>query len=106
MREDGRRKIVTATCSHSRHIETVCSKLMRLDLGRPEIRSKLYSNRLLIDFFDPNLPVRSIVATISIRIRIQISIFNLIYIENLSKNDYYRPKLTKMAIFVQIRPNF
>ena len=41
-------------------------KLMRLDRGRPEIRSKSYSNRPLIDFFDPNLPVRSIVATILI----------------------------------------
>ena len=30
------------------------SKLMRLDRGRPEIRSKLYSNRLLIEFFNPN----------------------------------------------------
>ena len=27
---------------------------MRLDRGRPEIRSKSYSNRLSINFFDPN----------------------------------------------------
>ena len=29
-------------------------KLMRLDRGRPVIRSKSYSNRLIIYFFDPN----------------------------------------------------
>ena len=52
---------------------------MRLDQGRPEIRSKLYSNQLLIDIFDPNSAVQSIVATISIRfwVRIQIQISNL-----------------------------
>ena len=48
------------------------TKLMRSNRGHAEIRSKSYSNRLLIYFFDPNLPVRSIIATISIRIRIQI----------------------------------
>ena len=57
---------------------------MRLDRGRPEIGSKLYSNQLLIDFFDPNLRVRSIVETILIQIRIQISILYSIYIENSS----------------------
>ena len=50
------------------------TKLMRFDRGWPEIRSKLYSNRLLIDIFDPNLHVWSIVATIWIQIRIQIRI--------------------------------
>ena len=40
---------------------------MRLDRGRPKIWSKLYSNRLLIDIFDPNLAIRSIVPMISIR---------------------------------------
>ena len=52
-------------------------KLMRLDRLPAKFQSKSYSNRLLIDFFDPNLPVRSIVATILIRIWIQISILKL-----------------------------
>ena len=39
---------------------------MRLDRGQPKIRSKSYSNRILIDIFDPNLLLKSIeiVATI------------------------------------------
>ena len=77
---------------------------MRLDRGRPEIRSKSYSNRLLIDFFDPNLPVRSIVATISIQIRIQIYQKILIW----SKIHRIWSKIcriwSKTTIFDQIRP--
>ena len=57
---------------------------MRLNRGRPEIRSKSYWNRLLIDFFDPNLHVRSIVATISFRIWTEIYQKRLIYNKNLS----------------------
>ena len=52
---------------HFRHLSFLLMfKLMRLDRGWPEIWSKSYSNWLLINFFDPNLP-RSIVATILIR---------------------------------------
>ena len=47
--------------------EPVSGKLMQLEWQLSKIRSKLYSNQLLIDFFDPNLGVQSIVATISIR---------------------------------------
>ena len=41
-------------------------KLMRLDLGLPKIQSKSYSNRVLINIFDPNslLKFIEIVATI------------------------------------------
>ena len=46
---------------------------MRLDRGRPEIRSKSYCNRLLIDLCDSIPAVRSIVATISIRIQTKIN---------------------------------
>ena len=46
-------------------------KLMQLDRPPSKIRSKSYLNWLLIDFFDPNLPVRSIVTTISIQIQTQ-----------------------------------
>ena len=44
---------------------------MRSNQGHAKIWSKSYSNPLLIDFFDPNLPVRYIVMTISIQIRTQ-----------------------------------
>ena len=44
---------------------------MQYNRGHAKIRSKSYSNRLLIDFFNPNLPVRSIMATIWIRIQTQ-----------------------------------
>ena len=40
---------------------------MRLDRGRPEIRSRSYSNRLLIDFFDPNSVRESIEIVATIR---------------------------------------
>ena len=46
---------------------------MRLDRGWPEIRSKSYWNRLLIDFCDSISAVRTIVATISIQIRNEIN---------------------------------
>ena len=59
---------------------SIISKLMRSNRGLPKIRSKSYWNCILIDIFDPNLPVRSIVATISIQIRTEISIFNLIIV--------------------------
>ena len=42
-------------------------KLMRLDRPPAKIRSKSYSNRLLIDFYYPNLAVRSVIATILIQ---------------------------------------
>ena len=51
------------------------TKLMQLDQPPAKIRSKSDSNRLLIDFFDPISAVRSIVATISIRIRAFISTY-------------------------------
>ena len=64
-------------------------KLMGSNRGHAKIWSKLYSNRLLINFFDPNVGVQSIVATISIRFwstigqNRSIIIDNwLIYIEN------------------------
>ena len=44
---------------------------MRSNRGHAKIRSKSYSNWLLINIFNSNLPVRSIVATISIQIRTQ-----------------------------------
>ena len=62
-------------------IQYVHIKRMRLDRGRPEIRSKLYSIRLLIDFFDPNLALQSIVATISIQIHTEILILNSIIVQ-------------------------
>ena len=43
------------------------SKLMRLDRPPAKIRSKSNWNQLLIDFYDPNSAVQSIVATIWIR---------------------------------------
>ena len=46
---------------------TVQCKLMRLDRPPAKIQSKSDSNWLLINFYDPNLAVRSSVATISIR---------------------------------------
>ena len=57
---------------------------MRSNQGHTKIRSKSYSNWLLIHFFDPNLHVWSIDAAISIRIWIQILILNSIYIKNWS----------------------
>ena len=63
-------------------------------------------NRIRIDFFDPISAVRSMVATILIWIRIQISILYSIYIENLSKNDYYQPKLSILDQKWQIWPMF
>ena len=74
-------------------------KLIRCNRPPANIRSKSDSDRLLINFSDLNLAIRSIVATISFRIWIQISILNLIYIENWSKNDNFWPKMT---IFNQI----
>ena len=43
------------------------SKLMRLDRPPPKYRSKSYSNRLLINFFDPNLLLKSIEIVATIR---------------------------------------
>ena len=57
-------------------------KLMRLDRGRPEIQSKSYSNWLLIDFCNSIPAVRSIVATILIRIRTDINQIRMRLIEN------------------------
>ena len=57
---------------------------MRLDRGRPEIQSKSYSNRLLIDFCNSIPAVRSIVATILIQIRTEINRKRSIYIKNSS----------------------
>ena len=45
----------------------IISKLMRLDRGLPKIRSKSYSNRVLIDIFDPNLLLKSIEIVATIR---------------------------------------
>ena len=42
-------------------------KLMRLDRGLPKIRSKSYSNHVLIDIFDPNLFLKSIEIVATIR---------------------------------------
>ena len=53
-------------------------KLMGLDRPPAKIRSKSYLNRLLVDFCDSIPAVRSIVVTISIRIRTQISILKSI----------------------------
>ena len=66
------------------------TKLMRLDRPPSKIRSKLYSNRLLIDFFDPNLGHQSIVLMISIQIRSFISKYRSIYIKNIKKFDQKR----------------
>ena len=79
------------------------SKLMRLDWGRPEIRSKSYSNRLLIDFFDPNLMLKCIEMVAMIWIQTFMSKIRSISIKNWSKNDYYRPKMT---IFEKFDQNF
>ena len=65
-------------------ISSINTKLMGLDLPPAKIRSKSYSNQLLIHFCDLIPAVRSIVAMISIQIRIQILILNLIYIKNWS----------------------
>ena len=43
------------------------TKLMRLNRSKSTNRLYSWSNRLLIDFFDPNLAVQSIVATILIQ---------------------------------------
>ena len=70
------------------------SKLMRLDRPPAKIRSKSYSNWLLIDFCDPNLMLKSIEIVATIWIRTFISKIRSLYIKNWSKNDYYRPKMT------------
>ena len=75
-------------------------KLMRSNRGWPEIRSKSYSNRLLVDFFDPNLLLKSIEIVATIRIRIQISTYRSIYIENNLKTVDLYQKL------VEFEPNF
>ena len=54
-------------------IWVIGTKLMGSNRGWPKIRSKSYLNRLLINFFDPDLPVQSIVAMISIRIWTEIN---------------------------------
>ena len=63
----------------------ICTKLMRSNRGHAKIRSKSYSNWLLIDFCDSIPAVWSIVATISIRIRTQIS--------NLTSNLYRKSSI-------------
>ena len=70
---------------------------MQLDRPWAKFWSKSYSNRLLINFFDLNLAVRSIVATISIQFRSTIGwnrsilIDNWsIYIDNIIFFDIYR----------------
>ena len=80
---------------------------MRIDRLPFKIRSKSYSNPLLIDFFDPNLPVRSIVVTILIPIRtIYIKYSSILYQKSLilSKIGQIWPKtLLELTIFDQIR---
>ena len=70
--------------AYDQHIYHVSCKLMQLDRPWAKFRSKSYLNCLLIDFFDPNLAVRSIVATISIQLRSTIGQNRLILIDNWS----------------------
>ena len=84
---------------------------MRLDRPWAKFRSKWCSNWLLIDIFDPNLGVQPIVATISIRIRTQISIlkskFESEFWSNLIENNNIYPKRQpKLTILAQIWPIF
>ena len=95
------------------------AKLMQLDRPPAKIRSKSYSNCLLIDFCDSIPAVRSIVATISIQFRIQILILNSILYQKTSmyikkvqlyrklvQFDRKRRFISKTTIFDQIRPIF
>ena len=88
--------------------KTVPCKLMRFDRSPSKIRSKSYLNWLLINFFDPNLGVRSIVATISIRIQtIYIKSSSILYQKSsiLSKiGRIWSKTLLKLTIFNQIQP--
>ena len=84
--------------SADRNLELNYTKLMRLDRGRPKIRSKSYSNRLLIDFFNPNSALRSIVPTISIQIRTQIWIRNL---KSMTEFDFIFKFISKIIEFDQ-----
>ena len=59
-------------------VKLLAWELMRLNQPPAKIWSKSYLNRLLINFCNSIPAVRSIVATISIQIRIQILILNLI----------------------------
>ena len=64
------------------------------------IRSKSDSNHLLIDFFDPNLAVRSIIATISIQFRSTIGQILSILI------DFIDPNLAVRSIIAMISIQF
>ena len=67
------------------------TKLMRLDQPPAKIRSKSYSNQLLINFFDPISAVRSMVATILIQIRtIYIEYRSILYQKSSILSKIYR----------------
>ena len=85
------------------------TKLMRSNQGQLQIQSKSYSKWLLINIFNPNSAVWSIVATISIQIRtqiwIQISILNK-KLSNLMKNCRFWSSFSTFSIqFVYFRSN-
>ena len=65
-------------------IGPLIAKLMRLDQPPAKIHSKLYSNQLLIDFFDPNLLLKSIKIVVTIQNPCQILSSDSIEIENWS----------------------
>ena len=81
---------------------------MRLDQPPAKIRSKSYSNRLLIEFFDPISAVQSIVATILIQIRnIYIEYSSILFGKSsiLSKiGQIWTKTVNKSTIFNQIWP--
>ena len=64
--------LISSRQKYQKFIFDVYIKLMQSNRPPAKIRSKSDSNRLLIDFFDPNLAVQSIVPMIPIQIWIQI----------------------------------
>ena len=84
----------------------VNSKLMRSNRGQTKIRSKSYSNRLLIDFFDPNSAVKSIVATSSIRNLGPNLNLTLNLIENWSNLFEFEANLPILEVFGSNSTNF
>ena len=88
--------------------QVVYGKLKQLDRPPSKIQSKSFWNRLLIDFFYPNLGVPSIIATIAIRIwTIYIESSSILYQKSLillKIGQIWSKTGLKSTIFDKIRP--
>ena len=93
LREEKVRVTIIGSMSQM-HLLLISSKLMRLDRLPSKIRSKSYSNPLLIVFFDPNLPVLSIIATLRFRFDFGLKKFK------------FEPKLSILVIVFEINRLF